>query len=276
MKQNIHALLIDCQNGFVLNQNYTPNLPGGHMNLCVEGGQANMDNLASMFKKHHKKIKDIHATLDSHQTIHIATPVGWVDKDGNHPNPFTIISLDEVKAGTWRATKPSLQAKFEGYVAALAANGRYPLCIWPPHCIIGTEGHNVYQPLREALAEWELDFNVVDFVTKGSNPFTEHYSAVQADVIDHADPNTQLNMPLIKNISDDSVSYILIGGLALNFCVANTIIDTANNISADAVKKFVLLEDATSPVKGFEHLTDSFLTEMKSRGMQISDTKNFF
>ena len=40
-------------------------------------------------------------------------------------------------------------------------------------------------------------------------------------------------------------------------------------------ERLVLIEDATSPVPGFEHLQADFIREMRSRGMQITTTRDF-
>ena len=272
--KNIQLFVVDPQNSFILHSDEYKMLPGGHLDLCVDGAQADMDRLAAMINVHHKSISDIHATMDSHQKLHIASPIFWVDANGNHPNPFTIITSADIKNGVWRTSRPSLQAKAAAYVQQLEANGRYALCIWPPHCIIGTNGHNIYQPLREAFYVWEDNHQIVDFVTKGSNPFTEHYSGLEADVVDPADPSTQLNTGLIQTLVN--CDYLLIAGEALNFCVASTVNSIADNVSPDLVKKFVILEDATSPVKGFEHLTDKFIAGMKAKGAQFSTTTQFF
>lgn len=272
--KNVKLLVIDAQNSFVLPSDEYRMLPGGHLDLCVDGAKEDMDNLAAMVKTHKKHINDIIATMDSHHKIHVASPIMFKDKHGNHPNPFTIITSADLKNGTWQTSKPSFQARVLAYVQALEANGRYPLCVWPPHCIIGTNGHNIYQPLRQAFYEWEDIGNVVGFLTKGSNVFTEHYSGLEADVPDPKDPSTQLDMTLVQTLIE--CDYLLISGEALTHCVSSTVRSIANNISRDLVKKFVLLKDATSPVKGFEHLADSFINDMTALGMSISDTKNFF
>ena len=69
---------------------------------------------------------------------------------------------------------------------------------------------------------------------------------------------------------------ILIAGEALSHCVANTIRDTAKEFSDDQVKKFVLLENATSCVTGCEKFVDDFVNEMVTRGLRISQTTKFF
>ena len=65
-------------------------------------------------------------------------------------------------------------------------------------------------------------------------------------------------------------------GEAGSHCLANTVRDVANNFGDDSyVKRLVLLEDATSPVPGFEPFQTDFIKEMKARGMQISNTREF-
>jgi len=245
--------------------------------LYVPGAQEDIQRLTAMITKYIGDIDDIHVTLDSHHYVHIAHPVFWTDGRGSHPAPFSLISLEDVKKGKWRAYNPGFQKRALDYVQALADNGRYSLVVWPPHCLIGSKGHAVVPELFQALADWEAQFNVVDMVTKGSNLFTEHYSAVRADVMDPDDPFTMLNMRLVdalRSCSDNG--KILIAGEALSHCVANTIRDVADEFSKDELNKFVILEDACSNVRGFEQLGDQFLLDMAAVGMEISNTKSFF
>jgi len=127
----------------------------------------------------------------------------------------------------------------------------------------------------KSLNDWAAgEFNTIDFVTKGSNVFTEHYSAVKADVPDPLDPTTQINTRLIDILQ--SADMIAIAGEASSHCVANTVRDIADAFGNDSyVKKLVFLSDASSPVTGFEQYSDSFINEMKARGMQISTTADF-
>ena len=236
-----------------------------------------MSRLAKMVTAHGKAISGMTVTLDSHHRLHIAHPIFWVDSAGNHPSPFTLISSDDVRTGKWRSYNPGFQARAQAYVDALAANGRYVLIIWNPHCIIGTKGHNIHAELNDAIAAWELtEFDVAGMVTKGSNMFTEHYSAVRADVIDPMDHTTKLNSDLITLLQDSDIKDILITGEALSHCVANTIRDIAGEFSADEVKKFVLLEDACSNVGSFDKLGEDFVNEMVGKGMRVSTTTKFF
>ena len=260
-----HLLIIDPQNDFCL--------PNGA--LSVPGADKDMERLAEMIKNNVEAIDSISVTLDSHHPVHIAHPIWWVDQNGNHPAPFTLINVDDVKNGTWRALNPGFQKRSEAYVKALADGGRYVLCIWPEHCLIGTPGAAVVDSLNEALRLWEKEFAVVNMVTKGSNMFTEHYSAVKADVEDPEDVTTALNTKLV-DLLRNSTGDILIAGEALSHCVANTIRDIAANFSDEQVKRFVLLEDACSNVTGFEALGNDFVTEMTGRGMRLSTTAQYF
>ena len=115
---------------------------------------------------------------------------------------------------------------------------------------------------------------MADFVTKGSNPWTEHFSAVQAEVPDPADPGTQVNTGLIHTLEEADI--ILLAGEALSHCLAHTVTDVATHFADPRyVNKMVLLTDASSPVTGFEAQGDTFLRELKGRGMRTATTRDF-
>lgn len=257
-------LIIDPQNDFVL--------PAPEGALSVGGAVEDMARLAGFIEriKLSPSLGDVHVTLDTHHLLHIAQPGFWVDAQLQPPPPFTIITESDVASGRWRARFPALQRQAEGYVRELAQKKRYALCVWPPHCLIGHPGHNVYEPLREALDGLERaspHVPLVDYVTKGSNFMTEHYGAVQAEVPDPFDSSTGLNTRLIDALS--GADRVFIAGEALSHCVANTVRDVANTFGEDNIKKLVLLEDCASSVGGFEQLGKDFVREMTARGMQV-------
>jgi nicotinamidase-related amidase len=112
---------------------------------------------------------------------------------------------------------------------------------------------------------------MVDYVTKGSNLWTEHYSAVQADVPDPSDPSTQLNTGLIQTLEQADV--LIMAGEASSHCVANSIRDISRDFGEDMMKKCVLLLDCMSPVPGFEQLADDFFADMTAKGMNTATTQ---
>ncbi len=242
--------------------------------LYVEGAYDDMIRLAHMIKRLKSKIDKIHVTLDGHSIIHIAHPVFWKDARGNHPEPFTIITVDDIKNSRWVTTNPFMMEKAASYVYELAKKKRYNLLIWPPHCIRGSIGATIIPELLEALQAWEQErFRTLNIITKGENIWTEHYSAIKAEVPDSEDPKTEINHAFINMLKEADV--IGIAGEALSHCVANTVLDIADFIGSDYLSRFVLLEDATSPVKGFEQSAQDFKNYITSKGMRLSDTKNF-
>ncbi len=242
--------------------------------LYVPGAERDVARLAAMVRRLAPRLDDIHVTLDSHHFVDIAHPIFWRDSRGQSPAPFTIISAADVESGRWTTTQPGMHRRALDYVKALEQHGRYALCVWPPHCLIGSAGHAVMPELFAALTDWEKRFAMVDYVTKGSNIYTEHYSAVQAEVPDPSDPSTQINTALIQTLMQ--ADLIAVAGEAGSHCLANTVRDIANNFGDESfVKKLVLLSDATSPVTGFEAYQTDFVREMTGRGMRLSTTTEF-
>jgi len=260
----VHLFVIDPQIDF--------SEPSGA--LFVPGADDDMARLTDFVLRCSSKLDDIHITLDSHHPVHIAHPIWWRNSNGDHPSPFTVISVSDVESGRWMATQPSFQRHSLDYVKQLEKNGRYPLCVWPAHCLISSRGHTVVPVLFDALCKWEEEFAVVDYVTKGSNIKTEHYSIFQADVPDPKDPSTQVNTALVQTLM--TADLIVVAGEAGSHCLANSIRDLATQFNdASYIKKLVLLTDATSPVPGFEKLQEDFIKEMVSKGMQLSTTDKF-
>ena len=261
---NLQFLIIDPQNDFAN--------PNG--SLFVPGADKDSERLVQMMKRHLSKIAEIHITLDTHHLLDIAHPLFWVDTNNKHPAPFTGITLEDVQTGKWQTTVPSFMERATAYVKALKNNGRYDLTIWPPHCLIGSLGNNVVPALLDTVLDWEKShISLVNYVTKGLNIWTEHYSAITADVPDPDDPSTQLNTRLLEKLA--SADLIAISGQALSHCVANTVRDIAANFGEENIRKLVLIEDTTSSVPGFEQFGTDFINEMKALGMQTAKSTDY-
>jgi nicotinamidase-related amidase len=262
---SLEFLIIDPQNDF-------SDAPGAA--LPVPGASADAERLASLLDRLSDRIDDIHVTLDTHQLLDISHPMFWVDRNDRPPTPFTQITVAEVEDEVWRPFKPEFQQRALDYVRALRDNHRYVLTIWPPHCLVGTWGHNVIPAVSGALRRWEERRRArVDYHLKGHNPWTEHYSAVQADVPDPDDPSTQINVRLIQTL--EKADVVAFSGQALSHCVANTVRDIADHFGEESVRKLVLIEDTSSPVPGFEEVAYQFLTDMKQRGMKTARAAEF-
>lgn len=259
---NTHLIIIDPQNDFCDPERGS---------LYVKGAERDMQALAEFINRRGDLLDEIHVTVDSHQTVHVAHPIFWKNSQGQHPAPFTTITRQDVEAGRWMTSNPHWMARGLAYVQTLEKNNRYQLRIWPPHCRIGTWGHSIFPCVSDALLAWEEKFfGKVDFLVKGSNIFTEQYSAVVADAPDEADESTRQNTLFIDTVKN--ADRILFAGEALSHCLANTVTDLADNFGEENVKKFILLRNTASSVPGCEVLGESFLNNMVRRGMRVMTT----
>ena len=141
--------------------------------------------------------------------------------------------------------------------------------VWPVHCQMGSWGHGVHAGLQTALDAWaDAHGRNVAIVNKGQNPWTEHYSALQAEVPDADDPGTALNHTLLARL--DRCERLLIAGEAGSHCVRATVEHLAEHLPSGHLAKLVLLTDCISPVGGFEAQQAEFLAAMQAKGLQLA------
>ncbi len=274
MKKNIQLLIIDPQNDFcdlpsdwlptdaVTGQITAPALP-------VAGAHADMLRLAKLIQEGASGISAIGVTLDSHHRFDIAHPTFWKTGAGAAVGPFTPITAAQVRKGDYLPKDVAMLPRALAYIDELEQRGRYTLMVWPVHCEIGSWGHNVHPAVKAAYNSWEDSrLAVVQKINKGSNPWTEHYSAMQAEVPDEEDPATQLNTALIASL--DQADLLIIAGEASSHCVKATTEHIVENLPSGKTGKVVLLTDCMSPVGGFEAQHQAFLDDMASRGVVLS------
>lgn len=252
-------LIIDPQNDFC----------DPHGSLSVAGAELSSELLHKFIQQNLASIDAIFTTLDSHYAFHIAHPSFWQDADGQAPSPFSIIEVEDIKSGKYKARVEAYADWALHYVEELSKQNKYKLCIWPEHCLVGSWGHSIHEPIFTALQAWEHSkpSKLVEYIRKGTNPKTEHYSAFKAEVLDEADPTSKLNFELIKKL--DKFDEIFVGGQALSHCVANSLYDLIEHIEPS---KIILLSDTTNPVTGFEKEANDFLEKAKTAGIKIRTT----
>jgi len=283
VKGGTTLLLIDVQKDFH---------PGG--SLAISSAKEDADRIESIIRRSLKSdsIERLVVTMDSHHKLHIAHPKFWLSGDDNEtcPSPFTIISSDDIKNGIWKP-RPNLRlpvgeelvngsmmkSKYdkEGnldllqycieYTSALEKKGRFKLCIWPEHCLIGTEGHQLVNNVQEAMDEWsDVTGGNIEFVMKGENLLTEMYSALQAEVpISSA---TSYNRNLLKDLRQSD--RLLIVGQAMSHCVNYTTRDIVAKWPRKERHKICVVTDCMSPVPSFEKDAEEFLQFLKDNGVQ--------
>ena len=289
LARKTHLVLVDPQNSFCKQVDPRRQQEVHDGELCIPGAWEDMGRVAELIHRLGSRIDTIHVTMDSHHLLHVAHPIWFRDGGGRHPEPFTIMREEEGviigsragadgavrDVGEFTTTRADFLERTLEYLRQLAAGNRYPHCIWPPHCLMGTPGHNVVAPLMEALLAWcRAGPRRINTAIKGSNIFVEHFSAVRAEVPDPDDPGTQLNTALIGKLTE--AGEILLAGEAGSHCVANTVTDIAHQCPDDAfLKKCVLLVDGTSPVPGFEEYQRDFISRMTARGMRTTTCADY-
>jgi len=274
MKRKIELLVIDPQNDFCdLPEAYRPIDPVSGQRVApalpVAGAHADMQRTAELIRLGSAGLTGIAVTLDSHHRFDIAHPTFWQTGSGAAVSPFTPITAAQVRAGEYQPRDAAALPRTLAYLDALEARGRYTLMVWPVHCEIGSWGHDVHADVRAAYNAWEdTQLAVVGKINKGSNPWTEHYSAVQAEVPDDNDPDTQLNSALIARL--DAADTILIAGEASSHCVKATTEHIVQSLPSGRVDRIVLITDCMSPVGGFEAQHTAFLADMRAKGVQLA------
>ena len=277
MKPKTQILIIDPQNDFCdLPSAYRPVDPlSGERQapaLPVQGAHADLQRLAVFIREGLEHLDDIAVTLDSHHRLDIAHPTFWRTGEGTAVAAFTQITAEQVRDGSFAPRDPAALPRTLAYLEALQGRGRYTLMVWPVHCEIGSWGHNVHADVKAAYNLWEERcLGIVQMIAKGANPWTEHYSAVQAEVPDIDDPETQLNRALIERL--DRADLLLIAGEASSHCVKATTEHIVDHLPSGRVDKVVLLSDCMSPVAGFVAQHDSFLRDMRERGVRVATSR---
>ena len=206
-----------------------------------------------------------------------------VDAAGNHPEPMTSVSLQDVESGRWKVN-PRVSEELgvdQGYLIhycrSLSRDGLYSLIVWPYHAMSGGIGHALVSAVEEAL----FFHNIVRgsqtrFEVKGAHPLTENYSVLRPEVLDDAAGNELAG--LNRELVDELLGYdaLIVAGQAKNHCVAWTVADLLAEIrkrDEALADKVYLLEDCSSPivVPGAADFTEqnSFGTKPKARLEQI-------
>ncbi|WP_420227415.1 cysteine hydrolase [Pigmentiphaga litoralis] len=268
---DIRLLIIDPQNDFCdLPADATP--PGASPSLPVPGAHADMVRLAGVIGMMGQTLAGIGVTLDSHHRLDIAHPTFWQQGDGSDVAPFTEVTAAEVRAGRVVPRDAASLPRALTYLDELERRGRYRLMVWPVHCEMGTWGHQVHAAVGTAVKDWEAATGrSMQVWRKGMNAWTEHYSAVLAEVPDDTDPGTQVNQALVDWAA--AADVLVVAGEAGSHCVKATTEHLLDYLPAGHARRMVLLTDCMSPVGQFEAAQAAFLSAMQGRGVHLTDSQ---
>lgn len=252
-------------------------------------------------------ISEIDATLDTHRPFQIFSTETWEDKDGNPVSAFSFkqITTADVEKGEFRPRAVVANIWFKGnytylleyvkhYCRELEKQGKYTLTLWPPHCLLGTPGHNLVGVVAEAMLFHQyVRGSASRLEVKGYNFFTENYSVFKPEVMTRPDPRggssllalegAQRNVAFIRKLMESDA--VIIGGQAASHCVKSSIEDFLDEILAKdpaLAKKVYVLRDCMSAVtvpdgKGGFYVdntpdAEAALRKFENAGMNVVDS----
>lgn len=222
------------------------------------------------------QITTIIASLDSHLPTQIFSPSWWADRDGKHPQPFTVIAAEDVKTGRWQ---PLYDLEWsQQYVHLLEEDAKKQLMIWPYHTLIGTPGHAITPALYEAIAFHSAARQTQPrFINKGTVPKTEHYSLFEPEVKTDELDNQGRNIALLNDLA--SYDRIYVAGQAKSHCVLESVTSVMRyyDNAPEIRQKLHLLQDTTSSVASpdidFEAIANDAYQQFAQQGLQLTSTE---
>jgi nicotinamidase/pyrazinamidase len=243
--------------------------------LSVPGAVDDTRRTIEWLFNHIGEVTTIIASLDSHTPIQIFSPSWWVNAEGRHPDPFTIITSAEVQSSQWRAL---YQASWSGeYVERLEEQAKKQLMIWPYHTLIGTPGHTITPALYEAIAYHTAARKTQPrFVIKGTIPETENYSIFEPEVKMDKLENGGLNTALLDELA--TYDRVYVAGQAKSHCVLESVTSMMRYFDGqpEIIEKIYLLKDAMSSVVSpgidFDVLADKTYAQFAEHGLNITTT----
>ncbi len=257
-ERNVHLLLIDVQKDFCF--------PEGSLYVAGRSGKGAIDDsrrIAEFVYRNLGVLTNITATLDTHFAFQIFSPSFWVGPDGAALAPFREVTTDDIDRGDARPNPEVAawlcngnyawllkQARF--YCAELERAGKYRLYLWPPHCLLGSDGHALAGVVQEARLFHAYARGAQSWVeVKGGNALTENYSVLRPEVLLRHDgqPLAQRNTSFLKTLL--TADAVVIAGQASSHCVKSSIDDLLDEILAqDAAlaRKVYVVADCMSAV----------------------------
>jgi len=257
-QKRVALLLIDVQNTFCL-----PEFELFVAGRSGRGAVEDVERIAELLYRRLDGVTQVIATLDTHSAAQIFHPVFWLDAEGRHPAPHTVIRVEDVESGRYRvnpalAPLVSLRKDFDlaewgrRYARQLADGGKYPLVVWPYHSMLGGIGHALVALVEEAVFfHGVARQSPTRLEIKGRHALTENYSALRPEVglDDRGQPLVPENRELVEHLL--GFDEILVAGEARSHCVAWTVADLLAEIrarDASLARKVILLDDCASAV----------------------------
>lgn len=256
-RKRIHLVLVDVQKDFCIS--------GGALYVGGRSGTGAMDDsdrIARFIYRNLESLSEITCTLDTHFPFQIFSPSFWLGEDGEPLAPHQEITTEQIRAGRARPNPDVapwlmvgegwLEKQVEFYCEELEKAGKYKLYLWPPHCLLGSDGHPLAGVIHEARLFhcWARGARGA-IESKGDHPLTENYSVLAPEVLLtwNGRPLAERNHTFLETLF--TADAVLIAGQAASHCVKSTIDDLLGEIVArdpGLASKVYVLRDCMSSV----------------------------
>jgi nicotinamidase-related amidase len=276
----VHLLLIDVQKDFCF--------PQGSLFVGGHSGRGALDDnrrTAEFIYRNLGRITRTTCTMDSHLPFQIFFPSFWVDREGAALWPHRTIDAAQVRSGEarvnpalgWLGDAEELRRHALHYCAELERRGKYRLYLWPPHCIVGSDGHALAGVVHEARMFHAYARNAQAAVElKGDHPLTENYSVLAPEVLTRHD-GTELarrNSALVETLL--RADAVIVAGQAASHCVKSSLEDLLGEIrrrDPQLARKVYILVDCMSavvaPGADFTPQAEEALARFAEAGMRL-------
>jgi nicotinamidase-related amidase len=279
----IALMLVDLQNTFCI--------PGFELFVGGRSGVGAVEDnrrLCAFIYRNLHLITQICPTMDTHQAFQIFHSIFLINDRGEHPQPFSPITTQDIVTGTWRLNPEVAHSLGIGeeygkrhllhYTTSLKASGKYDLTIWPYHAMLGGIGHALVPAVEEAVFFHSIArYSQPDFQVKGDNVLTENYSVLSPEVMNDAAgvKIADKNVGFIKKLLD--FDAVIVTGQAKSHCLAWTVADLLSEIltvNRNLAEKVYLLADCSSPVVvpgvvDYTDQADAALRKFAEAGMHL-------
>ena len=248
-KERVLFLGIDVQQDFM-----------DHGALGVAGAQKDVERMTRFIYDNMEKISNIAVSMDTHTPHQIFHPCWWIDENGEHPAPYTVITLKDLDEGKWRAVI-NPQASRE-YVKHLEQDAKKALCIWTYHCMQGTTGAALENQFANMIYFHSVARKaVVQRLVKGQDPMSEMYGIIRPEY----DTKGYMNLEFLNKL--ERFDKVLIAGAAKSHCVLESIKQILEYYETrpEVTEKVYVLEDCMSSISGYEDMANQMFEDFRKR-----------
>ncbi len=272
-KPDIRLLGIDLQKDFCLQD--------GTLFVAGQSGKGAIEDsirISEFIYRNINILSKIKLTMDTHFLFQIFFAPFWITQEGNPLLEHTMIDLSS--DGTYLVNidpagkllnehvRPNpaiaswicngnyawLTKQVQFYCKKLKEKGKYTLYLWPPHCLLGTEGHSIVGVIQEAVMFHNLTRGAEpQYEIKGGTLLTENYDPAAVEVSERWDGKGSIaqsrNVRFYQDLAE--ADALIVVGEAGSHCVPSMIEGLLNEVlqkDKSLVKKVYIVTDCMSAV----------------------------